>query len=36
MDYIKSIRNKVGHDPVILVFAGGILTDPDNRILLQK
>ncbi|RRG04068.1 MAG: NUDIX domain-containing protein [Lactobacillus sp.] len=36
MDYIKSIRNKVGHDPVILVFAGGILADPDNRILLQK
>ncbi|WP_251716602.1 NUDIX hydrolase [Lactobacillus agrestimuris] len=35
-DYIKDIRKKVGHDPLILTFASGILTNDDNLILLQK
>ena len=32
-DYIKTLRQKVGHEPIILNFAGGILV---NEILLQK
>ena len=35
MDYISYIRSKVGHDKVILNFAGGILADEDGRVLLQ-
>ncbi|MDO4667670.1 MAG: NUDIX hydrolase [Streptococcus sp.] len=35
MDYISYIRSKVGHDKIILAFAGGILTDDEGRILLQ-
>ena len=35
MDYISYIRSKVGHDKVILNFAGGILTDEAGRVLLQ-
>ncbi|MDF7639011.1 NUDIX hydrolase [Lactobacillus sp. ESL0791] len=35
-DYITEIRKKVGHDPIILTFAGGILTNKNNEILLQK
>ena len=35
MDYISYIRSKVGHDKVILTFAGGILADKDGRVLLQ-
>lgn len=35
-DYIKDIRKKVGHDPLILTFASGILTNYKNEILLQK
>lgn len=34
-DYISYIRSKVGHNKVILTFAGGILTDKDGRVLLQ-
>ncbi|MFS9017585.1 NUDIX domain-containing protein [Streptococcus cristatus] len=34
-DYISYIRSKVGHDKVILNFAGGILADEDGRVLLQ-
>ncbi|CAI2578318.1 hypothetical protein AKUH3B101J_04550 [Apilactobacillus kunkeei] len=29
-DYIKNIRTKVGHNPIILVFAGGILANDKN------
>ncbi|MBD5431256.1 MAG: hypothetical protein HDR41_02105 [Lactobacillus sp.] len=29
-DYIKNIRKKVGHDPLILTFVSGILTNDDN------
>lgn len=35
MDYISYIRSKVGHDKVILTFAGGILADDKGRVLLQ-
>lgn len=35
-DYIKWIRQQVGHQEVILNFAGGIVTDDSNRVLLQK
>lgn len=35
MDYISYIRSKVGHDKIILAFAGGILTDDEGRVLLQ-
>ena len=35
MDYISYIRSKVGHDKVILPFAGGILADDKGRVLLQ-
>ncbi|MGT2895652.1 NUDIX hydrolase [Streptococcus entericus] len=35
-DYISYIRSKVGHDKIMLTFAGGILTDDAGRILLQK
>ena len=34
-DYISYIRSKVGHDKVILNFAGGILADEGGRVLLQ-
>ena len=34
-DYISYIRSKVGHDRVILNFAGGILADEKGRVLLQ-
>lgn len=35
-DYIKWIRSKVGHEKVILVFAGGCVFDECGRVLLQK
>ncbi|MEK2461613.1 NUDIX hydrolase [Lactobacillus gasseri] len=35
-DYVKALRQKVGHEPIILNFAGGILTNDQNEILLQK
>ena len=35
MDYISYIRSKVGHDKVILNFAGGILADENGRVILQ-
>lgn len=35
-DYIKTLRKKVGHEPIILNFAGGILVNDQNEILLQK
>lgn len=34
-DYISYIRSKVGHDKIMLNFAGGILTDEAGRVLLQ-
>lgn len=35
-DYIKNLRQKIGHEPLILNFAGGILANNKNEILLQK
>ncbi|GHP14053.1 NUDIX domain-containing protein [Lentilactobacillus fungorum] len=35
-NYIKQIREKIGHDPLILTFAGGILVNENNEVLLQK
>jgi ADP-ribose pyrophosphatase YjhB (NUDIX family) len=36
MGYIEDIRAQVGHAPIILTFAGGILVDDQNRVLMQK
>ena len=35
-DYIKNSRKKVGHEPLILNFAGGVLANDQDEILLQK
>lgn len=35
-DYINYIREKVGHDLIFLNFAGGIIYNEQNEILLQK
>lgn len=35
-DYIQNLRQQVGSHPVILTFAGGILVDHQQRVLLQK
>lgn len=35
-DYIKDLRKKVGHSPLILTFASGLLVNEKNEILLQR
>lgn len=35
-DYIRYIREKVGHDLIFLNFSGGIVCNERNEILLQK
>ena len=35
-DYIRWIRSKVGHEKIILVFAGGCVFDTDGKVLLQR
>lgn len=35
-NYIKWLRSKVGHDKVILVFAGGCIFNDKGEVLLQK
>lgn len=35
-EYIKRVRRKVGHDALILNYAGCIVFDDKNRLLLQK
>lgn len=35
-DYIKDIRTKVGHAPLIMAGVIGILTDQAGRVLLQQ
>ena len=35
-NYIDWIRSKVGHEKIILVFAGGCLFDNEGKVLLQK
>lgn len=36
MDYIQHIRSMVGQEKIIMVVAGSIVFDNENRILLQK
>lgn len=36
MDYIQHIRSMVGQEKIIMVVAGSIVIDNENRILLQK
>lgn len=35
-NYIKWIRSKVGHDKIILIFAGGCIFNEKREVLLQK
>ena len=35
-NYIRWLRSKLGHEKVILAFAGGCLFDECGRVLLQK
>lgn len=35
-NYIKWIRSKVGHEKIILVFAGGCIFNAQGEVLLQK
>lgn len=34
-DYISYMRSKVGHDKIILNFAGGILANDEGKVLMQ-
>ena len=36
MDYIQWIRSKVGHEKIILNFAGGCLMNDSGQVLLQR
>ena len=35
-DYIKWIRSKIGHEKIILVFAGGCIFNENGEVLLQR
>ena len=35
-DYVSWIRSKVGHEKILLVFAGGCVFDTDGKVLLQR
>ncbi len=35
-DYIKRIRSKVGHEKIIIVYAGGCIFNENGEVLLQK
>ena len=35
-NYIQSIRNKVGHEKIILCFAGGCIFNEKGEVLLQR
>ena len=35
-DYIKWIRGKVGHEKIIIVYAGGCIFNENGEVLLQK
>jgi mutator protein MutT len=35
-DYIKWIRSKVGHEKIIIVYAGGCIFNEKGEVLLQK
>ncbi len=36
MDYIETVRRRLGHDLVITVGCGAVIEDPAGRILLQR
>lgn len=36
MDYIQHIRSMIGQEKIIMVVAGSIVYDNENRVLLQK
>ncbi|WP_417898749.1 NUDIX hydrolase [Bacillus haimaensis] len=36
MDYIKHLRSMVGNEKVIMVAAGAIVIDKENRVLMQQ
>ncbi len=36
MDYIEAVRRRLGHDLVITIGCGGVIEDPEGRILLQR
>ena len=35
-DYIRWIRSKVGHETIILTFAGGCIFNDQGAVLLQR
>ena len=35
-DYIRWIRSKVGHEKIILAFAGGCVVNDQGKVLLQR
>ena len=35
-DYIRWIRSKVGHEKIILTFAGGCIFNDQGEVLLQR
>ena len=35
-NYVKWIRSKVGHEKIILVFAGGCIFNERGEVLLQR
>lgn len=35
-DYIRFLRDRVGHAPILLNFAGGVVTNDDGQVLLQR
>ena len=35
-DYIRWIRSKVGHEKIILTFAGGCIFNKEGKVLLQR
>ena len=35
-DYIRWIRSKVGHEKIILTFAGGCIFDDQGKVLMQR
>ena len=35
-DYIRWIRTKIGHEKIILVFAGGCIFNEQGKVLLQR
>lgn len=35
-DYIRWIRSKIGHEKIILAFAGGCIFNDQGKVLLQR